>query len=54
MLDGMSHAWHVFLVTERPDINIHGGARLVRLRVMYEQYFELVRQADHPVCAVVQ
>jgi hypothetical protein len=54
MLDSMSHARHILLITESSDIDVHRGARFVRLWVMYQQYLELVRQADNPVCTVVQ
>jgi hypothetical protein len=53
MLDSMGHARHIFLVTEGSNINVHGGACLVRLRVVYEQHLELIWQADHTVCTVV-
>lgn len=54
MLDGMGHARHGILITEAPDIDIHGRTGLVCLGVMDYQNLELVREADDAVGAVVQ
>lgn len=35
MLDSVSHAWHILFITEGSNINVHRGAGLVRIRVMY-------------------
>ena len=53
MFDGMCHPRHLILVAEAPNIDIHGGAGLVRLGVMNYQGLELIREADHPVGPVV-
>ncbi len=53
MFDGMCHPRHLILVAEAPNIDIHGGAGLVCLRVVNYQGLELIREADHPVGPVV-
>ena len=54
MLDRMRHAGHVIVVGEIAHIDVDRGTGLVRVGVMHQQGFELVRQPNHPVRAIVQ
>lgn len=54
MFDGVGHPWHVVLIAEAPNIDIHGSAGLVRLWVVDYQSLELVRKPDDPVGPIIQ
>lgn len=54
MFNRMSHSWHVVLVAEAPDIDVHRSASLVRLGVMDQQDLELIRETNDPVRPVIQ
>ena len=53
MLDSMGHARHVIVVGEVPYVDVDRGTGLVCIRVMDKQSFELVRQPDDSIRAVV-
>ena len=42
MLHGMGHTWHVILITEATNIDIHSSARFVGVWIVNEESFELV------------
>jgi len=54
MFDGVGHAWHVILIAEAPDVDIHSSTGLVCLGVVHYQGLELVREPDDPVGPVVK
>jgi len=43
MLDSVSHTGHVVGIAETANVDVHGGAGLVRVRVVDQQRFEVVR-----------
>lgn len=54
MLNGVGHSRHVNLVTEVPDIDVHGSGSLVGLSIVNQESLELVGEADHAIGPIVQ
>ena len=49
MLDSMGHPWHVIIITEATDVDIHSSASFVRVWIVNEKGFELVGKSDDSV-----
>ena len=54
MLDGVRHSWHAIYVAEVSNVDVEGGASLVRLGVMNQQSLEVVLEPNDTIIAVVQ
>lgn len=54
MLYGVGHARHATLIAKVADTNIESRASLVRFRIMNEQGFQAVVEADNSIVAVVE
>ena len=54
MFHGVSHARHIRLITEIAHIHIQGCACLVCLRVVNQEAFQLVRQTNNAITAIVE
>lgn len=54
MLNSMRHPRHVNLVTEVPNIDVHGSTSLIGLGIVNQEGFELVGKADHAIGPIIQ
>lgn len=54
MLYGMSHARHIIIVQEVPNLDINGCAGFIGAGVMDQKGFELIRQANHSIGAIIE
>lgn len=54
MLNSVRHSWHINLVTEISDIDVHGSGSLVGLGIVNQESLELVGKADHAIGPIIQ
>ena len=53
MLNSVCHTWHVDLVTEVSNIDIHSSTGLIGLGIVNEKGLELVRKADYAISPII-
>jgi len=49
MLHCVSHAWKIGGIAETSNVDIHGCARFIRVWIVDEEHFQLVRQHDDSI-----
>ena len=49
VLNGMCKPWCILIITEVPYIHVHSRTSFVRIRIVYQQYFQLIWQLNNPI-----